>query len=133
MAQWIRYPQHFHCSGLCCCCGAGPIPGPRTSICLRCSQKKKKNSTSWKNVIGPVWVMDSSLDRLGQGSLFDGTTSLYGMGESSSKENKNAVIKKREGRISIVAQWVKHLALSLEGAGSLASLSGLRIQHCRKL
>ena len=84
-------------------------------------------------MIGPVWVMHSSLDRLGQGSLFDGTTSLYGMGESSSKENKNAVIKKREGRISIVAQWVKHLALSLEGAGSLASLSGLRSQHCHKL
>ena len=31
-----------HCSGSGSCCGASLIPGPETSACLRCSQKKKK-------------------------------------------------------------------------------------------
>ena len=31
--------QHFHCSSLGHCCGAGSISGLRTSTCCRCSQK----------------------------------------------------------------------------------------------
>lgn len=36
--------------------------------------------------------MDSSLDRLWQGSLIDGATRMYGMEESVSKEIQDTVI-----------------------------------------
>ena len=35
-----------HCSSLGHCCGAGSIPGPGTSICYGCGQKKKNHSIS---------------------------------------------------------------------------------------
>ena len=34
--------QHFHCRDLNCCCHAGSAPGLGTSMCCKCSQKKKK-------------------------------------------------------------------------------------------
>ena len=33
-----------HCCGLDCCCGAGLIPGPRTSACHRHGQKKQNKN-----------------------------------------------------------------------------------------
>ena len=33
--------QCCHCSNSGCCCGAGSIPGPGTSICHGCGQEKK--------------------------------------------------------------------------------------------
>ena len=58
-------------------------------------------------MIGPIWIMDSSFDRLGQDRLFDGTTRLYGMEASSSKENQDTVIKKEGRGASLVAQWLR--------------------------
>ena len=40
--------QHSHCGGSGCCCGMGSIPGLGTSLCLRCSQKKKKGKKKSK-------------------------------------------------------------------------------------
>ena len=38
--------QHYHCSGLGCCCSMGSTPGPGTSACHRCG---KKTETKTKN------------------------------------------------------------------------------------
>ena len=45
---------HYHCHSLSCCCGAGSIPGPGTSLCLGgCGQKKKK----WGRVEGLLSIV----------------------------------------------------------------------------
>ena len=35
---------HWHCCGSGCCCGTSLIPGPRTSMCHRYGQEKKKKN-----------------------------------------------------------------------------------------
>ena len=43
--QWVKdLALSLHCRGLGHCHGTGLIPGPGTSACHRCSQKKKKKS-----------------------------------------------------------------------------------------
>ena len=47
VAQWVK-ALHCHFSGLGCCCGPGSVPGPGTSTCWGCCQKKKKKELpSW--------------------------------------------------------------------------------------
>ena len=41
--------QSCHCSGSGCCHGTGLIPGLGTSICHKCSQKKRKKRQRKKN------------------------------------------------------------------------------------
>ena len=40
--------QHCYCSGSSCFYGIGSVPGPGTSTCFRCGQKKKKKKKKKK-------------------------------------------------------------------------------------
>ena len=47
--------RHCHCSGLGHCCGMSSIPGPGTSACHGCCQKRKRNevlihAATWMNI-----------------------------------------------------------------------------------
>lgn len=62
-------------------------------------------------MIGPTWVMDSSLDSLGQGSFIDGATWIYGVEESSSKENEDTIVKKKKRRDAAGSQTACHIVV----------------------
>ena len=53
--------QCCHCSSLGCCCGVGLIPGPGTSICGGCGQKKKKRKKEKKEIVKIPFTVASKI------------------------------------------------------------------------
>ena len=84
VALWLRI-WSCHCCGLGHCWGMSSIPGPRTSACHRCSQKKKKKKNP-KNVFDRLNRLNIEVKKIGKI-------------ESNWVENNETEIQEKKGEI----------------------------------
>ena len=118
--RWLRELSIRHCPCYCSgyCCATGSIPGPGTSACRGCVQKKSLKKKSYGTVLG---VANTRL------SGFPEVTMTPFRAETLASTS-------RTERVPTVAQQLRNPTSIHEDASSIPRLAqGLRIQGCCEL